>query len=419
MRRLGLHYIPDTKHYRQSDLSTWLPELKALGASWLVLVAPAGRAIPEHFLRGLLEAGIEPVLHFPLRPDQLPPIEDLLLLFKTYARWGVRYAALFDSPNIRSVWRGTAWAQTDLVERFLDIYLPVADASLRAGLTPIFPPLKPGGDYWDTAFLRASLQGIKRRGHKSLLEKLVLGAYAWAGDRHLNWGAGGPERWPGARPYFTPQDEEDQRGFRIFDWYSILAQSVLLDPLPIFLFGMGCRPGTAPEFEGHTQKHLSIARLLEGEKVTGLEAIPPGVLGGAFWLLAAPPESQHAPQAWFRPRGVTLPIVGATRQWAAGRSNNASRPPTESRYISHYLLLPTYEWGIADFHLDIIRPFIKKNQPTIGFSIDEARQARLVTVVGGTRSFPEDELNELRAAGCVVEYIEGHGTNIASKLARM
>jgi hypothetical protein len=39
-----------------------------LGASWLVLQSPTERAIPEFFLRTLIEEGIEPIL---LRPSRL------------------------------------------------------------------------------------------------------------------------------------------------------------------------------------------------------------------------------------------------------------------------------------------------------------------------------------------------------------
>jgi len=54
MSRLGLHYFPDTIHYRQSDLQTWLPELRQLNVQWLVLRSETNRAIPETFLDGLL-----------------------------------------------------------------------------------------------------------------------------------------------------------------------------------------------------------------------------------------------------------------------------------------------------------------------------------------------------------------------------
>ena len=214
--RLGFHYFPDTLHYRESDMAAWLPEIKSLGASWIVLMAPADRAIPEAFLRGLLSSGIEPILHFHLPLDNPPHIQELRLLFNTYARWGVHYVILFDRPNTRRSWLSSSWAQSNLVERFLDIYLPIAEAALQAGVTPVFPPLEPGGDFWDTTFLRAALQGIQRRGHIQLIDKLILSAYAPTCSKSLNWGAGGPERWPAARPYLTPESSQDQTRLSYF-----------------------------------------------------------------------------------------------------------------------------------------------------------------------------------------------------------
>jgi hypothetical protein len=419
MNRLGFHYYPDTNHYRQCDLAAWLPKLKQLGANWLILNAPSERAIPEHFIGGLIEAGIEPVLQFRFIPDQAPSHEDLQLLLRTYVRWGVQYVVLFDRPNLKRSWQSTAWAQTNLVERFLDIYLPLAEACLQTGLLPIFPPLEPGGDYWDTAFLRASLQGIQRRGHTRLLEKLVIGAYAWAGDRPLDWGAGGPECWPGAHPYFTPKGEQDQRGFRIFDWYDALIRSVLVSPLPIFLFGVGCPLGEDPEIKTHTRKNWIMAQLLRGDStqqggsIRQMDPIPDAVIGGAFWLVAESQDDQQALGTWFRPDGEALPIVKAIQKWTGKPPNGKSSPQTESRLLSHYLLIPSFEWGISDFHFDLIRPFVKEHQPTIGFSIEEAIQAKRITVVGGPDIFPEEKANQLRSAGCIVDRLSTESAEMA------
>jgi hypothetical protein len=440
--RLGFHYYPDTLHYRESDLCAWLPELRTLGASWITLVAPPDRAIPEAFVRGLLESGIQPVLHFHIQPDQCPQINELSLLFNTYTRWGIKYVAMFDRPNLRTAWGPTSWAQNNLVERFLDIYLPLAETALKYDLIPVFPPLEPGGDYWDTAFLRASLQGIQRRGHLQLLEKLVLGAYAWTDNKPLNWGAGGPERWPGARPYHTPANEEDQRGFRIFDWYLTIAQAVLHEPNPIILIGAGSRLGDHGDQNWpivdeviHAQKNMTIAQRMVcpvqtispiASECDPLEPVPPEVLACNFWLLSVAPGDPHASQAWFQPEGQNLPIVGALRQWIAERQLTPSfsnDTPTVSRSmdhpISHYLLIPTYEWGVADWHLDVIRPFVKKHYPTVGFSLDEALLAKRVTVVGGGLSFSDEDIDKLISAGCIVERISGDGTNIATTLATL
>ncbi len=434
--RIGFHYFPDTLHYRESDLKAWLPELRALGASWVTLIAPIDRAIPESFIRGLIDAKIEPILHFPFSLSEPQGVNDLGLFFEQYARWGVRYAVLFNRPNSRSAWTQSTWTQEDLVERFLDRFVPLAECAAQAGLTPVFPPLEPGGNYWDTAFLRASLAALQRRNQSPLLEKMALSAYAWTGDHSLNWGGGGPERWPGARSYSTPDGEQDQRGFRIADWYIAISHSILGKSLPIILFGAGTKVDpaapSAPALDPlkHGQENLAIARLLAGEIVQDpanpeltLEALPPQIICGNFWLMACRAGETACAQSWFQPDGQTLPAVSLLRQWAGCLGAKTATDPivTESRskrrQISHYLLLPMYEWGVADWHLDIIRPYVKKYQPTIGFSLIEAELANRVTVIGGPDQFSDESLNHLRSAGCVVERINGDGTSIATILA--
>jgi hypothetical protein len=450
--RIGFYYYPDSLHYRESDLNTWLPEMKALGASWLTLLAPVDRAIPEHFIRSLITAGIEPVLHFNMPVDTPTQLRDLRLLFNTYSRWGVHYVVLFDRPNTRSAWSASAWTQSNLVERFLDIYIPVATAAQQAGLIPVFPPMEPGGDYWDTAFLRAALNGLQRRNCHHLLEKPVLGAYAWVNEHSLNWGAGGPERWPGARPYFTPQNSEDQLGFRIFDWYLTIARAVLHSPCHVLILGGGVRYSDQASPEAtvkaeivHAEKNLSIAALMSSSEnhLTSTEELDPvsaEVLACNFWLLAASGDSQWSSQAWFRSDGTFLSAAGTLRQWMTNRRGKSapvnSTPasieppngavhegtaanPAEGKTITHYLLLPVYEWGISDWHLDVIRPFLKKHRPTVGFSLEEAKSSNRVTVVGGSPSFHQSIIEELKAAGCTVHHIGGDGTSIATQLAAL
>lgn len=90
---------------------------------------------------------------------------------------------------------------------------------------------------------------------------------------------------------------------------------------------------------------------------------------------------------------------------------------TENHPIPHYLILPAYEWGITDWHLNAARPFIRKYRPMIGFSLNHAYLAERVTVVGGVEHFPETALENLRSAGCRVDRISGDGTSIATQLA--
>lgn len=429
--RFGLHYFPDTLHYREADLQTWLPKIQEFGATWLVLRSEVGRAIPEHFLRGIHAAGIEPLVQFSLPLECLPDPTELHMLLDVYARWGVQYLVFHDQPNDRTAWPATNWVQQDLVERFLDRFLPTASAALEYGLTPVFPPLRPGGSYWDTAFLRSALEALLRRKQDALLQNMPLAAYAWTNDHALNWGAGGPERWPKARAYFTPPHCEDQRGFRIFDWYQTIAQSVLQRTCPIILLqagqsgpDMNAQPASPADCE-------SIARLLAGKLVSDpldasniFEPIPESVIACNFWLLSAEVNTPEAGQAWLADDDTRRPVAAAIRAWQRERAilnakhalANAQRPGNPHS-IQHYLLLPGYEWGVSDWYLEIIRPFVKKYRPTIGFSLDEAEKSARVTVVGNSQSYPEDFILRLEKAGCLVEQIAGDGTHIATQLA--
>ena len=466
--RIGFHYFPDTLHYRESDLNTWLPELQSLGAAWLTLTAPMERAIPEAFLRGLQLAGIEPILHCDLPLARASVSESFQLLLKSYANWGVHYIALFDRPNLRRAWPSSGWAQSDLVERFLDIFVASAQAVVDVGMIPVFPPLEPGGDYWDTAFLRAALRSLLRRKQQKILDRLAIGAYAWSDNQPLNWGAGGPERWPAARPYFNAAGIQDQRGYRIFDWYTTLVQSELGERRPILLLAAGSRPGdkinpnrAAVDGEEHLRQNLGIVRMLCGDPPEQpapaylsdsiphnlpvapdnsdlYEEIPAEVLASNFWLLSASPESAYLAHAWFQPDGNRLPVVDAIRKYltahhnsysasqvyeAAAKSCNGScngNGGNESQgraSIAHYLLLPVYEGGVAEWQLEVIKGFVKKHHPTIGFSTYEAALAKKVTMIGGLQAFDETVENRLRAAGCEVIRISGNGTSIASQLA--
>ena len=434
--RIGFHYYPDPHHYQEKDLHTWLPELQTLGASWLTLNAPENRAIPESFLNGLIDHNIEPILHFQLPLKSPPAVHDLNLLFSNYARWGVHYTILFNSPNDRGAWSPTDWSQNDLVERFLDLFVPPAEAAAKSGLTPVFPPLTPGGDYWDTAFLRSSLQAMERRGNYYLLDRLAISANAFSGNRQLNWGSGGPESWPEARPYQTKGEGQDQCGFCIYDWYTAIAQAVLGEARPIILLNLGSSSGdpksVSLDKSSNVRRTVAMAQALASPNSTpknnpslaAVNHIPPEVLCGNFWLLTAQPDSSHATQAWYLPgQGVSPRVHGLTRwrSWANSLpvSGDPKSPPlfTNDHPIPHYLVLPAFEWGITDWHLNAARPFIRKYRPMIGFSLSYAGMAAKVTVVGDSEQFPEADLDQLRNAGCHVERINGDGISIATQLA--
>jgi hypothetical protein len=48
--------------------------------------------------------------------------------------------------------------------------------------------------------------------------------------------------------------------------------------------------------------------------------------------------------------------------------------------------------------------------------MQEASTSEKVTIVGGEQSFPLEEVEKLRAVGCLVEQVSGDGTSIATQL---
>ncbi len=519
--RLGINYFPDTFHYRVLDLEKWIPELVKMGMHWLGLVAPAERAIPDYFINGLMASDIQPIPQFYLQTNRRETVEDMRVLFKCYAHWGINEIALFDRPNLRSNWRASEWTHSNLVENFLDYFIPLAAAAVDEGLTVIFPPLEPGGDYWDLSFLQSALQGLIRRCRPAMIQNIAFGAHAWHGEHSVDWGKGGSERWPEARPYQTPPGSEDHRGFRIFEWYSEIIQRELGEKKPIYLLRAGPVPqdsfennGQVPNYGIHSQRCLEIAERMysQNQGLQHADAISDDVVACNFWLLTAHEGSRWVNQAWFQPDCEPLPVVRGFYRLAARSQiltmekdltpaqnlqaksfspqvgtkpieNQASEGNSDDRFpdatgleeeepeketevighfgismsaktaepvkssaslsgqeeqfshqpahipslpserifeaqkttpISHYVLLPLYAWGAADWDLSIIQPMLNESHPTIGFSLDEARFAQRVTVIGGEGALSKDALAMLQANGCYVERVLDDGTLVAS-----
>ena len=268
---------------------------------------------------------------------------------------------------------------------------------------------------------------------------MAIGAYAWPGERTLNWGAGGPKAWPGVKPYFTPEDEQDHLGFRIFDWYRAISKEVLGSHLPIILLGTGVTTMPKARTEANLvtpdETNFLIANLLAGEYEENPAAdishpIPPEVLAGCFNLLASP--DQEDANAWFNPDGSPRPIAARLQNWNARRraaqakdalsSKQAATCEKSSRTkkpIKHYLLLPRFKWGIEVWYLEVAQQYIKKFAPTVGFSMREAFLAEQVTIVGEKNTFPEMLTSELEKAGVKVTRVTGSGTEIATKLSNI
>ncbi len=419
----GFHYFPDELHYRAKDLEAWKDEFSQLGISWLTLRGSMARAIPEAFIRGVQELGIKPIIHIPA-PIGVPDLTAVDSLVKTYARWDVENVVFYDRPNQRTSWQPGMFARTKVVDRFLDLWIPVADIMLRRGLRPILPPLEQGGTYWDTAFLDMALMRLNQRKKYDITNALMLGIYAHAFDKPINWGQGGQAKWKDSRPYNTPEGSQDQLGFRSFEWYHEIIQSRLNEDVPMLMIAGGVTEtkDTVPTNQSDLAGWHGSCNKEVIDALTKVEDELPSYLQNVnFWLLSANPNTPEHDEGWYRADGSINPCVAElktlaqkrkkvlTREKSVSRHQRNTTRPDASKPIYHYLLLPTFEWGPAKWHWDIVHEYVNAFQPTVGYTQHDARLAQFVTIVGNGQGVSNDIESELKRCGCVVERITGAG----------
>lgn len=395
--RLGYVFSPEEVDITRDDFRIWKSRLQSLGARWLILHASTERAVPESMIEELQDIQVEPIVFMPNPVDSLRAAK-LGSLFRSYARWGLHYAVVYDRPNLRTQWPLSEWGRKGLVERFLDLTIPILEEQAEAGLQPVFPALEPGGDYWDTAFLKSSLHSLARRGKQDLLKCLALGVYVWTFGKPLDWGAGGAERWPEAKPYRTPPDSQDHKGFRIFEWYAQVAREVLQRELPLLVIAGGVRPQDAKpnrNVDLHTEQNLAIARaFLDGQ-------IPDYVLNFGFYYLHSPRINPGDSAAWCPENDQPLPIVTALQDLL--KQPSVEHKAAIRKPLRHYILLPSKLKEYATWQEAL--PYALSAKAVVGFSTKEARMAHQVTLFGDQASFDPRLMQDLRFAGCEVEHL--------------
>lgn len=411
-KKIGFHYFQDLNHYQSRDLALWQPELESLQAGWLVLKASPNYAIPEEFITGLLDSDVQPIIHFdiPVNSDYRP--EDLRILLSSYARWGVKYVIFFDRPNMKSSWLHDTWSQGDLVERFLDRYLPFVRAAEQNGLTPIFPPLQPGGDYWDLSFLKKVLNLVKQRRSLDFVSNLHIAVSSQTFNHPLSWGAGGKRNWKVPRPYSKSEiGEEDHLGFNTWQWYTDLVNSILGIEPKLFLFYFG----SADIKQSVLDPKVSFEELIDfamkpSEEAGRAAEQKNNILACLFWILSTSEPNEDGQTAFFDITGeVKVPEIKSYKEKLENTRKQNLEYVVSDRLaewiypIDHYLLLPSYEWGIPENTLDRIRPIMRDSRPTIGFSLIEATNARKVTVWNENGAFSVKDIDILREAGCLID----------------
>lgn len=307
---IGFHWFPDPRHYERGHLDLFLPRLKAMGVSWLVLISGPNpnHPIPEYFVRTLLANNIEPIIRIATQTVGGMDQNDLRRLCEIYASWGVHYIHVFNEPNLSLSWPRGEWNPQALPDRFMNFLLPCLETMYGVeGVIPLFTPLSPGGEYWDLPFLATCFEIINLKGKRYLFNKMGVAIHNYAFNKPLTWGQGGQNRWPCAQPHQEGAGCEDQLGFHLFEWYDQIIRYKVGFSLPLLSAESGVHLGDQrnPNFPpidatGHDQRSAGMVReVMESEA-------PNYLFNNAFWLLATEDNSSFAYQRWYRPSGETL-----------------------------------------------------------------------------------------------------------------
>ena len=302
-----------------------------------------------------------------------------------------------------------------MVDRFLDRFIPLANHAVRIGIRPVLPPMQPGGNYWDTAFIELVLKGLKRRKLDTILESLILSSYGYNFNKPLSWGKGGPERWSASKPYLTPDGQEDQLGFQNFEWIQAYAKRQIGEELPVMILDAGNLGSNSIENQDDTtietiqiiHQTLIDEYSCSDDNLNNKPEFNDSVFG-CFFDLDTLKSKIDAPLTY----DLLERIFNSQKKGIIPADSKAEN----SKVITNYLLLPLYKSGVSDAVLSRVRPIIKKYLPTIGFSIAEAKMAKKVMVYPDPTIFTDEQINQLRAEGCSVEILPDSGIKIATLL---
>ena len=419
--RIGFHYFPDTLHFTEPEIQRWIPILKRFQVNWLAVLSSTRRAIPEVFIQACCSEKINLFIDFALTPAESNIFPEIEPLIRAYGKWGGKYILLDHAPNMRVSWGTSGWGDPNLIAGYCERFMKFAEIALENGIHPVFPPLQPGGDYWDLAFLKNCMVYLAGNASGSIINNLTFCAYGWDFGKSLDWGAGGPSSWPRAKAYHLDGQSENQLGFRAYEWHSATIESVFSRKFPFHLLQIG-HPGILnnsvsvhwmPDFS----KQDTVIRLLNRENVYDpqkpdylLNHIHEEVLSGFFHLLASDNPTDLDSQ-WFSAQGEALAPAQAyaVRHKAVSQPSGekSASPPSqklEFQYKRYILLSEDLRTEAPDI-LAEMQPYLDRYNPIVGYSIHKAAQSAMIIYI--TRDWQTDEevLRKLRYGGNLVKQV--------------
>ena len=422
--RVGFHYFDDTLHFGESDAQCWLPVIKKLNVNWLVLQSSIFRAIPESFIQVFRSEGINLIADFNLRAGDPFSWSDIEPLINAYGKWGIKYVLLNKQPNIKESWTPDGWADPQIVSKYSQQFLEFAQISLENGIRPIYSPLFPGGKYLDLAFVEDSVNWLIDHANLSVINNLTFSAYAWDHGHALDWGIGGRAAQPKNNFFQVSKNQQSQKGFRTYEWYSEIIETKFSKKMPFILFQIGF-PGLSDQFSIHhdfadINKLMAVHKLLNRENVYDpeepqkiLNHIPEYVISGNFFILSSNIQ-QHVPYQWFSNNSEALPPAQAffIRNTSSDNSsveNNLSEKSFDEKEklfeFNRYILISETLQPQTDNLIEALQPYIVEHKPVIGYSVADAARSAVILIIGSHDENMDSHINHLRLNGSLVKHI--------------
>lgn len=95
----------------------------------------------------------------------------------------------------------------------------------------------------------------------------------------------------------------------------------------------------------------------------------------------------------------------------------AVQPP--DKLLEHYVLFGPPASPRTAVYLSLARGFLLAQQPTLGYSVEEASNARQVMIVGEVQDISQEAEDALRLSGCQVQRIQGTPDQLAALFRAM
>jgi hypothetical protein len=303
---IGFHWFPDMQHYDKSYLKRFGPELKAMGASWLALMCGLDAPVPESFIQGLSDRGIEPVLRLHTPFVGAVDLKALDSVARACSGMGVRYMFIYNAPNMRGEW--AKFPELDAPQQFMELALPALETlAAIENVVPVFSPLAQGGDFDDLEFLDQCLEIVAARGSEALRDKLAVGIQSYPQNKPLMWGHGGSEAWPATQAGECPEGSEDPLGFCVHEWYQEIARAHL------GRWALMIATESGPRLGAHSHPGFPVLdEALHAQRAAGMaqammdNQVPLYLANVAFSLLAAEDGDPFAADRWYRQDGIPV-----------------------------------------------------------------------------------------------------------------